>query len=381
MGLIRFYLAISVAIWHLSDRIEAPTNGYTINGYLAVISFYIISGYYMSMVLNETYRGPGSTFRFYTARYLRLFPTYAVIAVLSIAFYFQLEPAALRMPAFAAAPIVWLFTVFANTSIFGLDVLRLISLPQFQFADIGVHVVRLVGPAWSLGIELLFYVAAPFIVRRSLTVSVAVLGVFFAVRLSLLPFEYNPWRYYFAPSVMCFFLLGHVSYRLGTLSKNEVQKKRFGLIFLLVLPFLGYFTRIHLTRDIDQPETWLFLLVFAAAIPFIFSLTKSSIANSALGNLSYPLYLVHSLVFAAIVALLGGKEGALELGYGWAALALGLAIGFAILLHEVVELPVEKVRRWVKGGVSTPVEIAPVATPAAVYGSVVALQHRCNSQK
>jgi peptidoglycan/LPS O-acetylase OafA/YrhL len=79
MGLIRFYLAISVAVWHISDT------SLMINGYLAVICFYIISGYYMSMVLNGSYRGPGSTIRFYVARYLRLYPTYLVIAALSIA--------------------------------------------------------------------------------------------------------------------------------------------------------------------------------------------------------------------------------------------------------------------------------------------------------
>jgi peptidoglycan/LPS O-acetylase OafA/YrhL len=44
----------------------------------------MISGFYMAMVLNQKYR-PGQYALFLSQRYLRLWPTYAVIALLSLA--------------------------------------------------------------------------------------------------------------------------------------------------------------------------------------------------------------------------------------------------------------------------------------------------------
>lgn len=354
MGLIRFYLAVSVAIWHISDT------SLMINGYLAVICFYMISGYYMSMVLNESYRGPGSTFRFYVARYLRLFPTYFVVALFSILFFARFDPSGLLspqdlpLPSFAAAPFRWLFAIFSNASMLGLDALRLITLHDSNLS-ITSSLPRVVSQAWSLGIELLFYLAAPFMVRLPLKFAAAGLVACLAIQFSLLPFDYSVWRYYFTPSVFCFFLMGHMSHRLGALISDEKLKQRIGMMSLFVLPFAGYFAGVHVTRDIDLPESWLFMLLFAAILPFIFSLTRTSRINSLIGNLSYPLYLIHRLIYAAIAVLVSGQSDILTLGIGWALFALGSAVLGSIVLHLVVEKRVEAFRQRFK---------APVAHPA-----------------
>ena len=54
MGMIRFALALSVAVWHLGG---ANKSEWIINGYFSVILFFIISGFYMSLVINSVYSG------------------------------------------------------------------------------------------------------------------------------------------------------------------------------------------------------------------------------------------------------------------------------------------------------------------------------------
>ena len=72
MGVIRILLAISVVIAH-----STPLFGLSfVGGRYAVQCFYMVSGFYMALVLNEKYLGPGSYRVFISARLLRLFPVY-----------------------------------------------------------------------------------------------------------------------------------------------------------------------------------------------------------------------------------------------------------------------------------------------------------------
>ena len=79
MGAVRFTLALSVAVWHLPG---APFR--LLNAAVAVLAFFIISGFYMAMVLTEKYPTVRS---FYAARFLRLYPAYAAVAAFSKTWY------------------------------------------------------------------------------------------------------------------------------------------------------------------------------------------------------------------------------------------------------------------------------------------------------
>lgn len=52
MGLIRLFLALSVVVHHLGS--ERPF--WWVHAGVAVILFYMVSGFYMALVLNEKYR-------------------------------------------------------------------------------------------------------------------------------------------------------------------------------------------------------------------------------------------------------------------------------------------------------------------------------------
>jgi len=56
-------------------------------GEIAVELFFIISGFYMSLILSEKYNTPDKIVIFYKNRFLKLFPIYCTILILSISFF------------------------------------------------------------------------------------------------------------------------------------------------------------------------------------------------------------------------------------------------------------------------------------------------------
>jgi hypothetical protein len=74
MGLIRVLLALAVVDFHAVRFASSPhfLNLPWINGGVAVQSFFVISGFYMALILSGKYAGRG-VFVFYRARFLRLY--------------------------------------------------------------------------------------------------------------------------------------------------------------------------------------------------------------------------------------------------------------------------------------------------------------------
>jgi peptidoglycan/LPS O-acetylase OafA/YrhL len=86
MGLIRVLLALAVVDFHAVRFASAPhfLNLPWVNGGVAVQSFFVISGFYMALILSGKYAGRG-VFVFYRARFLRLYPAYWIVAVATYA--------------------------------------------------------------------------------------------------------------------------------------------------------------------------------------------------------------------------------------------------------------------------------------------------------
>src|SRR5262249_16240398 len=111
----------------------------------AVFSFYVLSGFLMTLILNETYGfGPSNFVRFWSNRYLRLYPAYIIVVaitalhILLVSPLTQLQPVALPQ-SFAG----WV----ANLSMFGMAGLE-VSLRSTD---------NFVPNAWSLSVELFCY--------------------------------------------------------------------------------------------------------------------------------------------------------------------------------------------------------------------------------
>jgi peptidoglycan/LPS O-acetylase OafA/YrhL len=370
MGLLRFFLALSVAVWHFGTPGAATM---LINGYVAVISFFVISGFYMSMVINESYAvGPGWIRRFYASRFLRLYPLYWAVVALTILYwrsvgvpFTSLLNLDLPLSVFARSGLV-----LSNLGIFGLD---LAALDRAVFTE--DPIMRLVGPAWSLAIELQFYLMAPFLVTRSLRFCFAVLTASLLLRVSLLGLHYDPWRYLFGPADWCFFILGHVAHRLSLLMRDKAIKIRLGICCAVLLPLVGYAARVQAIQDLDRPRLWVYYICFAASVPFIFELTRKAGWDRTIGNVSYPIYLVHPLIFTIFLASLGASPqlynvfgGLYRYGLSWCLAALGCVIIAAYALHFGIERPIDRIRARFRRSGSSPIGLPSDAAVRAATG-------------
>src|SRR5262245_63519896 len=106
-------------------------------GAVSVQCFYIISGFFIALLLNEKYVGPNDKYLFYSNRFLRIFPLYwlflALAFVVSIAAYIVAHKGALaiwhdnwsRLSAVDSA-----FLTFTNLLLFGQDQLALLAFGE-----------------------------------------------------------------------------------------------------------------------------------------------------------------------------------------------------------------------------------------------------------
>ena len=319
MGILRTILALLVVGSHLHAFGGAA---------FAVKSFFIISGFYMALVINTRYWAlPISSF--YASRLLRLLPLYWVIGLLTLIAEIVLVPRGqyfdkLASPlAYGAGldlsslplPII-LYIGLSLTTMLGLDTGLWIGFdrvngalsfaPDFAPGVTSVVALNPVPQGWTIGLELLFYALAPFIVRRSIWLigSLCVLSLAFRLALIALGFSGEPWNRALFPSELIYFLLGVLGYRLYLVIPRLKLSARVETLFALAVLALAiiYWPVEHFIRGSLVWHVWNTTpyLLIAAGIPFLFKLTKDNALDANIGELSYPIYMCHVLVFGLI---------------------------------------------------------------------------------
>jgi peptidoglycan/LPS O-acetylase OafA/YrhL len=349
VGLIRVILAYSVVLGH-----SASVHGYFIvPANAAVTLFFIVSGFYMAMVLAEKYTGENRLRQFYSNRVLRLYPTYFISVALMIGVQWYLHkktrgeyispwqsesamlPWSVKVPllipniALLGSDLPWIFHYGPKS---GLHLSLGQDLPNVPDAvRMGRYLV--VPPAWSIGLELWFYLLAPFLVLWR-TRSLAILAfISLAARLGLE--LHAPWSsYFFFPANLCFFLWGMLMYRIYRSERyiRVATQPRARVVFVAVVAAIVFRQYIPFYRNYD----WMLYVLFGSALPFLFQASKDWRLDRWTGNLSYPIYLVHASVLLF-----------LKIGYGVdAGLVTVLCSTIAALvLLVVVEQPLEKFRQ------------------------------------
>jgi peptidoglycan/LPS O-acetylase OafA/YrhL len=342
LGLLRFVLAYSVVIGHMGTAFP----GKLMNGGLAVQAFFIISGFYMAMVLDGKY---ASQRLFYENRLLRLFPTYFVVLFLSaiVFFVFSLSLFVKRdvvVTALFTSPQGWA-VLFSNFFILGQDVITWTSYKisngawdwnttaKYTSGTIASWRLLLVPQAWSLSLELMFYALAPFLARRSLLVLVLVFSASVVIRWlgDVWGFPYFLYPRRFFPAELCLFIAGMLAYRLRELA-DRVPTRADKAILVLVLGV----TLLH--SYIPLPVEWGRTLIYAgvaAALPILFRVSAASSVDRFVGDLSYPIYIVHILVLTV------AKQW---LGVHWSVTVL-LVLVASVLLLLLVDRPVDRWRQ------------------------------------
>ncbi|MGY5613785.1 acyltransferase family protein [Vibrio brasiliensis] len=308
MGLIRLLLALSVIIAHSESFLSLSMIG----GSRAVELFFIISGFYMAMVLTDKYKGSGSYKIFLQNRMLKIYPMYfsSILMVTIVSLFFNLNNGEFGKFEFyheyghSLSISSYLFLILTNIFIFGQDLVMFLGVdinsgnlfftPNFRETSPPLFRFLLNPPAWSISIELMFYLIAPFIFRKRIVfiIFLAISSLTLKYTISAIGFDNDPWSYRFFPSELYYFLLGGISFKL----KKKYDEKRLqknndkigcGLLIIVTGCILLYqFINININFNY-------FVVFFAISVPFIFDNIRTSNFDRYIGELSYPVYILH----------------------------------------------------------------------------------------
>ena len=354
MGFLRLVLAISVVLAHSHSIFGLRL----VNGFASVQTFFIISGFYMSLILNEKYVGSGSYWLFFSNRVLRLFPTYWLTLIITLFVCTSVGWGTgnwLSLSNYTGNTSVIMtwrsFVVLAASNLFilGQDVLHFFNLNpisgDLEFAPgTTMSSFLLVPQAWSIGIELLFYAIAPFIVRKSAKWAVVTIIATSGLRFFIyrkLDENFDPWLYRFFPTQLGFFLLGNLSYKGYVFIRSQVFSARQNTyINLLILLFLSI--TILFQFAFRNPASWWFYYIASCVIlPFLFLRTKTSRIDRYIGELSYPVYIIHIAVLLILTPIL--KNAGLESVLGL--ICVLCSVLMSVLINRYLVEPIEAFRQ------------------------------------
>lgn len=350
MGALRLYLALCVVAAH-SAGLPFPVH----SGTEAVQIFFLISGFNMSLVRD---RYPSARL-FWRSRFLRIYlPAWTVLAATVLAClgaglwkgrWLALEawPDVLRHQGPAGA----VYALVANVALFGQDwamflgstpaaglrfvsdfwqdphpLWRLLALPQM----------------WSVGLEVCFYLLVPLLWKRSTRTLLLLVAGTTALRVagySLLGLGRDPWDNRFFPFELGLFVLGMVLQRRGSTRRLPLPARFAPRTALLVVCYL-VLAQAQALVDARLGAHWaalVFLPLWATALPLLFDATRNCPSDRLLGDLSYPVYLVH-LAGISMAGWISNRS--------WQTpVAMVLSVGLAELLRRWVEKPVDRLRR------------------------------------
>src|SRR6185312_8205709 len=310
MGMLRFLLALSVLFFHMGEfsRFGLPIADLPIrpiSGRPAVEVFFIISGFAMAGALSTRYRD-SSTGYFYMSRVLRLYPAYLLLLALEI----------------MAAALVWGTEMPQPSDLWsaGVDqplpdrllwmVSNFLIVGKELWFDSHLFARQFVNPAWSLSIELQFYLLIPFLVRWPISRLVMLFAVAVAYR-----------------------LLGHWQ----TVPLRVALGPVIALMLLTIL--FPHHTEGHGRADWIKIGYWAALFF---TLPLLSRVSLGSGLDDFLGDLSYPIYLANVGVIYTVVSFepMQGLNAPLA---GIIVVGTTIAIAGAVVL--AVDRPMTLIRR------------------------------------
>ena len=282
LGTFRWSLSIIVTLSHLWF---SPLPWWEV-GVAAVFGFFLISGYLMTSVINRTYSfTPGGVGRYALNRFLRVYPAYWFVLILAI-------------------PVVMLFAKDAYFMNPRLALPHTFSdwLPNILILGLLDGPMRvLVPPAWSLDIELVFYVLMGLGLSRSRPVVLVwfLLSAIYTVYMLLAGVEFAE-RYSTYAGASLPFSIGAMTYMYRDVFKRHLclPLPVAATIFAIVVAVV----RFHL---LGNPMDAGFYLILCCTFLLLISLNNFDSKSlplvwrkfdKLLGDLAYPVFLCHWMV-------------------------------------------------------------------------------------
>lgn len=353
MGTLRFLLALAVVIVHSS-----PIMGLTLlPGPVAVRAFYIISGFLIAMVISRKYQyRDRSYYYFLSNRFYRLYPLYITIVILTVLLsigyglflgdwgklqyyinHYQASPQSLPS---------LMVVMLTNFTVVGQDIMTFLSIDPdsgkllfHRMQDRPVLQELLLIPiAWTVAVEFYFYLVAPFFVTKTIKTILTILVSVLVFRYILMVTGAAPDSfaiYRFAPTEIYWFLLGVLCYRLPFPAFLKSRQFAYGVLVLMIVFMVAY---NHLSWANDWKNIIVYAITFIS-LPALFAHVSKLRIDKNLGELCYPMYLVHAFVLLIVGANSFPKS------WGTGIPTVLLTIILSILLNKLLLVPIEKWRQ------------------------------------
>ena len=263
------------------------------NGYLGVDVFFVLSGYLISILLRKE-----NIIFFYKKRLYRLIPAYLVTLIFSCFAVFII-----------ANPVD--STQFFNRLIFNLFGLGnfVFWLENSYFENVAF---RPLLHFWSLGIELQFYLIAPFIVLvlKKKKVYVIIFIIILSLFLSLIVLQVSPKTSFFMlPTRLWQFLIGFLAAELSDQLKINLRKNFYYFFFIIFLSIILFYplknnsTNIFFGHPANASLLISLITMFFCTVQLDKFIKRKNFLNKTLitlGNYSYSIYLTHFPVIVLV---------------------------------------------------------------------------------
>jgi peptidoglycan/LPS O-acetylase OafA/YrhL len=279
LNLLRFIAALIVVFHHFAIQVPPFDNGglnqWIGNGNFMVNLFFVLSGFVLfHRYKSYQFESSKEIIQFYIKRARRLLPLYFVGLIVSLGYYL-----------YVVKNVDVLRVILAFTGVQSLDV--------WSFPVINV-------PSWSLSVEFFLYLLFPFLFRliknkNRLSVIKWSIGIWLVVEVLFffLHREYSGLHLDFIPIFsLPSFMMGITAYLFFPLvDRYSIRKKQLMLLFSVVLVVtLLYLPFFYKNYSGVLAPVFAFLILSLAVVR---SRKKGRKLTDDLGDLSYPIYILH----------------------------------------------------------------------------------------
>jgi peptidoglycan/LPS O-acetylase OafA/YrhL len=286
-------------------------------GVFAVVSFFLLSGYVMTALIDRHYSEVSRLKTFYLDRAMRLFPQFVFYMVLTLILIGVAHPVSPYISGLTLTKIA------INLAMLPLNFYR-------SFAD-GIVIPQ----SWSLGLESQFYIVIPLIIiLRTRGILFIASAAFF-----MLPYfgivDSDTWGYRMLPGTLFMFLFGSFLYRR---TNTKALVAAYGVICVL-------FAWTVINPAIQHPYTFEVLAGLIFGIPAVWLLSKVKFAplEDLAGNLSYGVFLNHFFVIWLFQSI-----GIKPEWHGYVASLIAASIVLSMVSYMLVEKSVITARHAIR---------------------------------